>query len=121
MFLCLVTLPDQIFLLLRRKVAPPKLILANPGKGFVAVAELLFMGAEPDARMRLRDAAASLKNAIPPLKYWHLILNGKKRTARVVLSAATPTMTQICSVARETAYIAGSTPRMNTGQNKFFV
>jgi hypothetical protein len=49
------------------------------------------------------DAAASLKNAIPPLKYWHLILNGKKRTARVVLSAATPSMTQIGSVARETA------------------
>lgn len=52
------------------------------------------------------DAAASLKNAIPPLKYWHLIpaySQRKKRTARVVLSAATPTMTQICSVARETA------------------
>jgi hypothetical protein len=49
------------------------------------------------------DAAASLKNAIPPHKYWHLILNGKKRTARVVLSAATPSMTQIGSVARETA------------------
>jgi hypothetical protein len=49
------------------------------------------------------DAAAPLKNAILPLKYWHLILNGKKRTARVVLSAATPSMTQIGSVARETA------------------
>ena len=67
-FLCIVTLPDQIFLLLRRKVAPPKLILANPRKGFVAVAELLFMGAELDARMRLRDAVAvvTVYNRIVP-------------------------------------------------------
>ena len=57
-FLCIVTLPDQIFLLLGRKISPPELVLANPGKGFVAVAELLFMGAELDARMRLRDAVA---------------------------------------------------------------
>ena len=67
-FLCIVTLPDQIFLLLRRKVAPPKLILANPGKGFVAVVKLLFMGAKPDARMRLRDAVAvvTVYNRIVP-------------------------------------------------------
>jgi len=53
-----ISLPDQIFLLLGRKISPPELVLANPGKGFVAVVELLFMGAEPDARMRLRDAVA---------------------------------------------------------------
>ena len=67
-FLCIVTLPNQVFLLLRCKVAPPKLILANPGKGFVAVAELLFMGAELNARMRLRDAVAvvTVYNRIVP-------------------------------------------------------
>ena len=57
-FLCFISLPDQVFLLLGREIAPSELVLANPGKGFVAVAELLFMGAEPDARMRLRDAVA---------------------------------------------------------------
>ena len=68
MFLCLVSLSNQVFLLLRRKVAPPELVLANPGKGFVAVVELLFMGAEPDARMRLRDAVAvvTVHNRIVP-------------------------------------------------------
>ena len=68
LFLCLVSLSNQVFLLLRCKVAPPKLILANPGKGFVAVAELLFMGAELNARMRLRDAVAvvTVHNRIVP-------------------------------------------------------
>ena len=68
LFLCLVSLSNQVFLLLRRKVAPPKLILANPGKGLVAVAELLFMGTESDARMRLRDAVAvvTVHNRIVP-------------------------------------------------------
>lgn len=67
-FLCIVTLPDQIFLLLRRKISPSELVLANPGKGLVAVAELLFMGTEPDARMRLRDAVAvvTVHNRIVP-------------------------------------------------------
>ena len=52
----------------RRKVAPSELVLANPGKGLVAVAELLFMGTEPDARMRLRDAVAvvTVHNRIVP-------------------------------------------------------
>ena len=68
LFLCIVTLPDQIFLLLGRKISPSELVLANPGKGLVAVAELLFMGAEPDARMRLRDAVAvvTVHNRIVP-------------------------------------------------------
>ena len=67
-FLCIVTLPDQIFLLLGRKISPSELVLANPGKGFVAVVKLLFMGAEPDARMRLRDAVAvvTVYNRIVP-------------------------------------------------------
>lgn len=67
-FLCIVTLPDQIFLLLGRKISPPELVLANPGKGFVAVVELLFMGAELDTRMRLRDAVAvmTVYNRIVP-------------------------------------------------------
>ena len=69
LFLCLVSLSNQVFLLLRRKVAPPKLILANPGKGFVAVAELLFMGAELNARMRLRDAVAMSLIFLPSLRY----------------------------------------------------
>ena len=67
-FLSVIPFAYEIFLLLRRKVAPPKLILANPGKGFVAVAELLFMGAELNARMRLRDALAvvTVYNRIVP-------------------------------------------------------
>ena len=67
-FLCIVTLPDQIFLLLGRKISPSELVLANPGKGLVAVVKLFFMGAEPDARMRLRDAVAivTVHNRIVP-------------------------------------------------------
>ena len=67
-FLCIVTLPDQIFLLLGRKISPSELVLANPGKGFVAVVKLFFMGTEPDVRMRLRDAVAvmTVYNRIVP-------------------------------------------------------
>ena len=67
-FLCIVTLPDQIFLLLGRKISPSELVLANPGKSFVFTIEVLFMGAEPDARMRLRDAVAvvTVHNRIVP-------------------------------------------------------
>ena len=36
-FLCIVTLPDQIFLLLGRKISPPELVLANPGNGCCTV------------------------------------------------------------------------------------
>ena len=67
-FLCIVTLPDQIFLLLGRKISPPELVLANPGKGFVFIIEVLFMDTELDARMRLRDAVAvvTVHNRIVP-------------------------------------------------------
>lgn len=67
-FLSVIPFAYEIFLLLGRKVAPSELVLANPGKGFVAVAELLFMGAKPDARMRLRDAVAvvTVYNRIVP-------------------------------------------------------
>ena len=67
-FLCIVTLPDQIFLLLGRKISPSELVLANPGKGFVFIIEVLFMDTELDARMRLRDAVAvvTVHNRIVP-------------------------------------------------------
>ena len=67
-FLCIVTLPDQIFLLLGRKISPSELVLANPGKGFVFIIEVLFMDTELDARMRLRDAVAvvTVYNRIVP-------------------------------------------------------
>lgn len=67
-FLCIVTLPNQIFLLLGRKISPPELVLANPGKGFVFIIEVLFMDTELDTRMRLRDAVAvvTVHNRIVP-------------------------------------------------------
>ena len=67
-FLSVIPFSNEVFLLHRGKIPPPKLILANPGKGFVAVVKLLFMGAEPDAWMRLRDAVAvvTVHNRIVP-------------------------------------------------------
>ena len=37
LFLCLIPLPDQIFLLLGRQVPPAKLVFANPGYGLIPV------------------------------------------------------------------------------------
>ena len=47
-FLSVIPFAYEIFLLLGCQISPPKLILANPGKGLVAVVELLFMGAGTD-------------------------------------------------------------------------
>ena len=67
-FLSVIPFAYEIFLLLGCQISPSELVLANPGKGFVAVAELLFMGAELDTRMRLRDAVAvvTVHNRIVP-------------------------------------------------------
>ena len=67
-FLSVIPFAYEIFLLLGRKVAPSELVLANPGKGFVFIVEVLFMDTKLDARMLLRDAVAvvTVHNRIVP-------------------------------------------------------
>ena len=55
LFLGSVPLPNQVFLLLGREISPSELVFANPGKSFIFTIEVLFMGAELDARMLLCD------------------------------------------------------------------
>ena len=67
-FLGVIPFAYEIFFLLGCQISPSELVLANPGKGFVAVVKLFFMGTEPDVRMRLRDAVAvmTVYNRIVP-------------------------------------------------------